>query len=334
LSALGLKLSSTEAVEKSILFIERGADVNGLGDNALHLACHRGRPDLVEILLEAGCDVNSVDEKDETPLMQACDNGMFGEEIIPILIEAGADISLKKDKWTTAVRCAFYKGGKMLRALAPFVPEGCKELKDTLPVDEGADLLGAFCEGRKFGWEPEERMGDFVNWIHDADTADYCWALLRDETFDVNIVFTELEKLDNLEKYRMVVTELCSRNAGYNPASGRTLLHAVVLNSKLAKKDRLDALRFVMTFYINPFVLDNDGNQAIKYCDTKEEIVLLSQYQRWRPDRRVMEWYGPYCKKRLMAFLLVEKRLRLGLNRDLKNLILSYIAETECLWVK
>jgi hypothetical protein len=177
-----------------------------------------------------------------------------------------------------------------------------------------------------------------VEWIHDADaTADWCWALLRNESFDLATAFSRLKKLEDIKKFKMIVTELCSRNAGFNPKSGRTLLHAVVLNSKLSKEDRLETLRFVMSFYINPFVPDKHGKQVVDYCNTKENRelkALLLNYQRWRPDRRVMEWYGPYCKKRLEAFLLVEKRLRLGLNRDLKNLILSHIAETEYVWVK
>jgi ankyrin repeat protein len=333
-----LEYKEEETVEKAKLFIERGADVKKKdedGDTALHLACFLGRPEVVAILLEAGCDVNSLGNANQIPLMYACQNRVFGERIIPILIEGGADISVKDNEGDTAVNHAFTGGAKMLQALAPFIPEGCKELKGEIPGDKCADPLGAYCEGRKFGWKPNSEMADFVEWIHDADTAaDYCWALLRNESFDVSLVFNQLEKLNNLEKYKMIVTELCSRNAGFNQNSGRTLLHIVVLNSKLPKKDRLEALRFVMNFYINPFVLDNHGNRAIKYCRRKEEIEFLSQYQRWRPDRRVMEWYGPYCKKRLVAFLLVEKRLRLGLNRDLKNLLLSYIAETEYVWVK
>jgi ankyrin repeat protein len=337
--ACELEYDDDESVEKARLFIERGADVkkkNELGDTALHSACSWGRPELVAILLEAGCDVNALGDDNRTPLMYACGNEMFGEEIIPILIEAGADVSLKNGWGQSVVNCAFGTGGKTLKALAPFVPEGCTELKWRLPAYDGADPIGAYCEGRQFGWKPDSELGYFVERIHEADaTADWCWALLRNESFGLDIVFGKLQQLEDIKKFKMIVTELCSRNAGFNPKSGETLLHAIVLNEKLSKEDQLEAARFVMSFYINPFVPNSDGKRAVDYCDTKERELeaLLLKYQRWRPDRRVMEWYGPYCKKRLVAFLLVEKRLRLGLNRDLKNLLLSHIAETEYVWV-
>jgi ankyrin repeat protein len=327
-------------VEKARLFIERGADVEARSKarkTGVHAACSWGRPELVEILLEAGCDVNSLNEDNVTPLMYACGNEMFGEEIIPILVEAGADVSLKKEDGYTAVDRAFATGGKMMKALAPFVPEGCTDLKNAIPAGGCADPIGACCEGRKFGWKPQSGLGGFVKWIHHADkAADVCWALLRDESFDLGISFSELKKLRDIKKFKMIVTELCSRNAGFNPKSGETLLHAVILNEKLSKEEQLKAARFVMSFYINPFVPEEDGYQAVDFCFPKEKRELKSlllNYQRWRPDRRVMEWYGPYCKKRLVAFLLVEKRLRLGLNRDLKNVILAHIAETEYGWV-
>jgi hypothetical protein len=90
-----------------------------------------------------------------------------------------------------------------------------------------------------------------------------------------------------------------------------------------------------MSFKINPLVLDNDNKRAIEYC-TKEEKELhrmLAHYQQWKPKKKVMNWYGPYCRGRLRAFLLVEKRLKLGFPRDLRDLILSYVAEREYVWV-
>jgi hypothetical protein len=90
-----------------------------------------------------------------------------------------------------------------------------------------------------------------------------------------------------------------------------------------------------MSFHINPLVLDNKNKKAIDYCrkEEKELGLLLANYQIWRPEKKVMDWYGPFCRGRLQAFLLVEKRLQLGFPRDLKNLILLYVAEREYVWV-
>jgi hypothetical protein len=90
-----------------------------------------------------------------------------------------------------------------------------------------------------------------------------------------------------------------------------------------------------MSFYMNPLVLDDNNKRAIEYCTKEEKELgkLLANYQIWKPEKKVMDWYGPYCRQRLRAFVLVEKRLKLGLSRDLKNLILSYVAEREYVWV-
>jgi hypothetical protein len=100
-------------------------------------------------------------------------------------------------------------------------------------------------------------------------------------------------------------------------------------------EDKIKIVQHITSFYINPLVLDKKNKRAIDYCtkEEKELFNLLVDYQQWKPDKKVMDWYGPYCRERLEAFLLVEKRLKLGFPRDLKNLILSYVAEREYVWV-
>jgi hypothetical protein len=159
--------------------------------------------------------------------------------------------------------------------------------------------------------------------------------LLRNGEFDITEVFQALSGSDNLGLWCYSATELWQRSAGSNHATGETILHLAVKCTKLSAEDKIRIVQHITSFFINPFVLDNDNKRAIDYC-TKEEKELghiLANYQQWKPDTQVMDWYGPYCRGRLQAFLLVEKRLKLGFPRDLKNLILSYVAEREYVWV-
>jgi hypothetical protein len=159
--------------------------------------------------------------------------------------------------------------------------------------------------------------------------------MLRNGEFDVHEIFRTLSGSDNLELWRYSVTELWQRSAGSNHVTGETILHLAVKCTKLSVENKIRIVQHIASFFINPLVLDNDNKRAIDYC-TKEEKELyhiLANYQHWKPDKKVMDWYGPYCRGRLITLLLVEKRLKLGLPRGLRNLILSYVAEREYVWV-
>jgi ankyrin repeat protein len=130
-----------ESLKIAKVLIERGADLSEKsksGATALHHACLYGRDDIVQFLVDAKADLNSLNNKGRTLLMGAAQNRMFGEKIISILMQAGADVTMK-DMDGSAVRHAFLLGGgKMLKALAPFVQKGCTELEDTRGNFRGA----------------------------------------------------------------------------------------------------------------------------------------------------------------------------------------------------
>jgi hypothetical protein len=162
-----------------------------------------------------------------------------------------------------------------------------------------------------------------------------CWSSLRDGAFDISVVFETLSNSDSLDLWCYSTTELWQRGLALDVSTGETILHWAVKCKKLSAENKIKVVQHIMSFYINPFVLDNQDKRAIDYC-TKEEKELqrfLANYQQWKPERKVMDWYGPYCRRRLRAFLLVEKRLKLGFLQGLKNLVLSYVAEREYVWV-
>ncbi len=69
-------------------------DTNRYGGNALIPAAHHGHPETVRILLEAGLDVNHVNNLGWTALIEAVilgDGGPVYREIVGLLLEGGAD---------------------------------------------------------------------------------------------------------------------------------------------------------------------------------------------------------------------------------------------------
>jgi ankyrin repeat protein len=329
--------TDSESLKVAKLLIERGADLakkTEKGNTALHYACLKGTGGLVQTLVDLKADVNVSNQKGTTALILATQNRLFGEKIVPVMIQAGADMTLKDEDGRTPLMHAFgCGGGKMVRELAPFVPEGCMELKDRAPSRNCPDPIGSMTEGFQFGFNPE--IWDFDSGVKDQDPPALCWSMLRNGEFDITEIFQTLSESDNLDLWCYSATELWQRSAGSNHVTGETILHLAVKCKKLSPEDKIEIVQHILSFKINPLVLDNDNKRAIDYC-TKEEKELhhiLANYQNWKPEKKVMDWYGPYCRQRLRAFLLVEKRLQLGFPRDLKNLILSYVAEREYVWV-
>jgi ankyrin repeat protein len=105
-----------------------------LGSTALEYAVRQGNREMVQVLLAAGADVNSVDRQKQTVLM------MLGEEatsdIVWDLVNAGAKLNLQDEDGDTALMAAAME--KNLPALLALLHAGAKvELKN----DEGQTAL-------------------------------------------------------------------------------------------------------------------------------------------------------------------------------------------------
>jgi ankyrin repeat protein len=77
------------------------------GDNLVILAVAYGDKEMVEILLNNGCDVNQIDNHGWTPLHYAASNRL--EEIIKVLIDYGADRTIKDIWGNTPIDLAIYR---------------------------------------------------------------------------------------------------------------------------------------------------------------------------------------------------------------------------------
>ncbi len=94
-------LGHTDKLNEMLLF-----ETSSLTKNiALRIASSsRGRVDVVKLLIEAGADINTIDDHWRTPLMLSANLGY--KDIVETLIEAGADIYLEDQKRKTALKYA------------------------------------------------------------------------------------------------------------------------------------------------------------------------------------------------------------------------------------
>jgi hypothetical protein len=163
---------------------------------------------------------------------------------------------------------------------------------------------------------------------------EHFWALCRVGGFEhVPAIFNKLRRSDDVELWKLITTELFYSGRCVDNLKSNSLLHLIVRDTVLAPPDQLLVFQHITQFNLNPFVPNAAGETAAVLAQSSPISLAMQRYARWRPQKEVMSWYGPFCRSRMRAFLLVEKRLQLGLNRDVKMLILAYIAETESLWV-
>ena len=75
---------------------------------ALHFAVQEGHRDVVEVLIDAGADIDAKINGGRTPLHVAC---LYGElAIVKVLVKAGADVCATDDKGTTCLMSALGSG--------------------------------------------------------------------------------------------------------------------------------------------------------------------------------------------------------------------------------
>ncbi|XP_067661174.1 serine/threonine-protein phosphatase 6 regulatory ankyrin repeat subunit B-like isoform X2 [Haliotis asinina] len=102
----------------ALLLLSSGASVNApsksLAKQPLHFACDttEDRVNLIECLLEAGCDINAQDEDGNTALHLACTHSNV--EATRLLLSSGADVTLEDVDEETALLRSCYAGEEPL----------------------------------------------------------------------------------------------------------------------------------------------------------------------------------------------------------------------------
>lgn len=78
------------------------------GGTPLHVAAAEGHVLTVHILVQAGSELDALDEEQNTALMLACNHGC--PEVVKYLLQAGADMTLKGDDGMTCLHMATQNG--------------------------------------------------------------------------------------------------------------------------------------------------------------------------------------------------------------------------------
>ena len=100
-----VKEGSADVLKESLVSTEAVDELDQDGWTALHLAASLGRDDLVEMLLDAGANVNSTTPQKSTPLHLAASRGH--KRAVEVLIRRKADVEMTMDgEWTALQRAA------------------------------------------------------------------------------------------------------------------------------------------------------------------------------------------------------------------------------------
>ena len=117
------------------LLLQAGADVNACGhcgETAIHTAVELGYCKSLDILIHAGADVNAKDKLNGTAIMKAAYQG--NEKCLNLLLQAGADVNVFNDHgYTALMQAAIYVHSKCVELLLqaganvdPHYPDTCR----------------------------------------------------------------------------------------------------------------------------------------------------------------------------------------------------------------
>lgn len=153
------------------LLLDAGADPNSRNDRytALGRACARGKLFIVRQLLERHANPNLQDASLKTPLHYAC-SCKYPEEIVDALLEAGADVNIVDADGNYAIHKAIQRGyiGVIQRLLPLYninLKNGNGETLLCLAMDQRTDIFKLILTS---GWNPNIPNNDGQYPLHRA----------------------------------------------------------------------------------------------------------------------------------------------------------------------
>ncbi len=316
-----------DAVRIADLLLDAGADIEQ-GDNdwtPLLRACRNGRADLVSFLLERGANIKAVTEAGSNCLHLACNNGAFGKDIIPLLIKTGVDVAAKAKNGSDALSVAVGKNYEITEFLLQHLPSGSKP---TTQYGSVQDPMGSMTMLVKLGldvWNFPTRNSD----------AKLKWAMLRNgkkQLFDgsANDVFNVLSQWNEPKLWILASREPCFQQ---HPTTGDTVLHLLCRTDKLSSEQKMEVFAALKKDYRNPLIPNFNNKRAIDLASDPALKLELAKYMEWQPHRSVMHWYGPVFQERAFALLLVLKRYPRAYVKDIRHLLVKYLAKVEHIYV-
>ncbi len=318
-----------DAVRIAELLLDAGADIEQ-GDTdwtPLLRACRNGRADLVSFLLQRGANIKAVTEKGSNCLHLACLNGAFGKDIIPLLVKAGVDVTAKTnygyDALTFALENNYDVAETLLRHLAP----GSEPAELRVSVQ---DPIGSMTM--------HIQLGCYVYSFSDfgaGANANFLWASLRNgekQSFDRSSddIFNVLSESNDPELWIVASSEPCFQQ---HPKTGDTVFHMLSRTDNLSSEQKMEVFAALKKDYRNPLIPNFQNKRAIDLTSDFALKVELARYMEWQPNRWVMKWYGPFFRKRAFALLLVLKRYPRAYVKDIRHLLVKYLAKAEHIYV-
>jgi hypothetical protein len=118
-----------------------------------------------------------------------------------------------------------------------------------------------------------------------------------------------------------------------HPKTGDTVLHLLCRTESLNTEERMTILSALKKDFRNPLIPNFRNEPAIDLTNDPILKADLNTYMQFKPKRRVMQWFGPLFRKRVFAFLLVLKRLKMGVYKDVRLLLIKYMSKGEHIYV-
>ncbi len=321
-----------EGVRIAEVLLDAGADVDQ-GDfdlTPLLRACLRSQSELVALLLRRGANVHAVDEYGLSCLHLACLNGAFGKDIIPLLVQAGADVGAETLNGVDALSYALQTGYDMAETLLQHLPQGRKPRGPTNYRTSNRDPIGNISIQAKLGRAPPI-FADFVNV---DDESNISWACLRNGSQYLSRsskdIFNVLLESCSTNLWILASREPCFQQ---HPQTGDTVLHLLCRTDKLSSEQKMEVLAALKKDFRNPLIPNFHNKRAIDLTSDPALKAELAKFMEWQPNRWVMHWYGPLFRKRAFALLLVLKRYPRAYIKDIRHLLLRYLARIERIYV-
>lgn len=290
ISFLGIALENSSLTSEEVVrvLLEHGADVSepieeageGHLDEPIDSATKLGRPEIIQLLIDNGANVNGKDEFGWTPLHHVATEpsreGMM--ESLQLLLEKGADLTMRNDAGKLPYEMAIEYSQRQENHISP-------EIVQMLNPNKEAAV-------QTTTKAPEEQLPPLHEAVESADL-DRVIGLVENGS-DVNehggpSEFTPLHIAISLENSSDIFNFLLHHGANISAQSkwGATPLHLAI------EWKRTEKLKKLLTAKANPNAKDTGGNTTLHYVVT----------------------YGPPSKQKNLAELL----LKAGADATIKN---------------
>lgn len=187
-----------------------------------------------------------------------------------------------------------------------------------------------------------QKGDDFAVCVGNGGRSGQCWARLRNgqplsfeqssyDRFFAKDVFKALE-----ESSSVTLWILASREPGFaqHPLTGDTIFHALCKSTKLRVDEKVEIFEELKRDFRNPLVQNFQSLRAIDLCQEPLLKQKLASYMLFQPHRLCMNWYGPFFRSRVFCLLLVLKRFHISANKDVRVLLIRYLARVEILYAR